>query len=154
MKKIIIGGIIVVIGLFIWGRTLQEGNITYFKETPVACLPNGHQNIAVHIHPRLSIVVDGESEIIPANVGITDTCMSEIHTHDASGEIHVETVTASRLSELTLADFFVVWNKSVEREGYTLEIRQDGIVQDRVEDAALIDGSQIEFIYTSIAGDI
>lgn len=136
-------------GLLVWGMSNRENTVTYFKNTDVACLPNGHQNLAFHIHPKMRITVDGVPEVIPANIGITNTCMSEVHTHDATGEIHVESVNGERLQYLTLKHFFDVWGVSPEREGYTLEMYLDGQKKESLTDIPLIDHSLIEFKYTS-----
>lgn len=154
MKKILlfIGVPILILVLMVWGKTAQNGALVMIEGTNVACLPNGHQQLAIHIHPVLTIVVDGESEVIPANIGIVGTCMAELHTHDTTGVIHVETATQERFTQITFADFFDVWGRSVEREGYDLEIRYDGAVVDTIIDVPLEDNGQIELLYTSIEG--
>ena len=61
-----------------------------------------------HIHPVLKIVINGQPQEIPADIGIKPNCMNSLHTHDATGIIHVE---ASEKRDFTLADFFAVWDK-------------------------------------------
>lgn len=140
---------VILIGLIIWGSSLQNKNIQKFGETDIACLTNGHQRIVDHIHPTLKITVDGEQEVIPANIGITQDCMPEIHTHDGTGGIHVESFLPGRVSEFNLSHFFLVWDKNPEREGFDLEILQDGEVKDSISDVKMIDHSAIELKYTS-----
>lgn len=152
MQKILIISLIataMLIGLLVWASTNRTTNFVTFEDTDIACLANGHQSIFAHIHMGLEITVDDQPEIIPANVGINSTCMSELHTHDETGEIHVETVSVGRLDELTLTDFFAVWNKSSEREGYTLEITQDGEIINSVEEVKFRDGSVVKMSYIS-----
>lgn len=158
MNKNTTGYIIVILfvaalGALIWSGQ-REKPLIFFQDTNVACLPNGHQDIEVHIHPELSIFVDGELEIIPANIGIEGVCMAEIHTHDVSGIIHVETADRQRLSQITLQDFFTVWGEEVEREGFALEILQDGELKESVDGVELIDGSDIVFNYTSLEAEV
>ena len=43
---------------------------------------------------------------MPAGIGIGDRLLSPLHTHDASGVIHVESTTVRSYS---LAEFFAVW---------------------------------------------
>jgi len=151
-KRIIfgLGAVIVLGGLLYWSSSFQSNaRLVFVEGTDVACLPNGHQQIALHIHPTLSITVDGEPETIPANVGVTSQCMAEIHTHDSSGAVHIETTTASRLSQLSFADFFEVWEQPVEREGYDLLITVDGNPVDSLNDVPLEDGRLITLAYTS-----
>lgn len=147
---LVIGLPLVILSLFVWGRTLQShAPLTMVEGTNVACLVNGHQQLALHIHPNLRVTVDGEQERIPANIGITNTCMAEIHTHDASGQIHVETVNQERFDSLTFADFFDVWGQPLERDGYNLQILFNGEEKASAADIPLEDGSVIDLIYTS-----
>lgn len=138
-----------IVGLLIWGTSVKKGDITYFKDTELACLSNGHQILAEHIHPVISITVDGEPEAIPANIGILDDCMSEIHTHDESGTIHAESFQRGRIANFNLTHFFKAWDKNIQRSGYDLKIMQDGVLKESPEDVKYIDHSQIELIYTS-----
>jgi hypothetical protein len=140
---------LVIGGFLVWAMSARNNTIAYFKDTDVACLINGHQNLAFHIHPKMAITVDGTPEVLPANIGITDTCMSEVHTHDITGEIHVESFDAERLQYLTLQHFFDVWGVSPERDGYILEIYLDGQKKESVSDIPFIDHSLIELKYTS-----
>ncbi len=43
-----------------------------------------------HWHTQLSITSGGNPVTIPANIGITATCLEVLHTHDTSGLIHIE----------------------------------------------------------------
>jgi len=147
---ITLAGTVVLIGILGWvGSSTKNTPITFFKDTHIACLTNGHQRIAEHVHPILTITVDGQNEVIPANVGIDGLCMSELHTHDATGTLHAESVDPGKIQQYTLADFFGVWDKNVERDGYELHITQDGETKESIEDVALIDHSVIELTYTS-----
>jgi hypothetical protein len=62
----------------------------------------------LHIHPRLRIVVNGKEEKIPTNIGLSFGCERAVHTHDTTGEIHVE---PNYPRDFTLGDFFAVWGK-------------------------------------------
>ncbi len=68
----------------------------------------GHTNLALHIHQDLKIIIDGKEETIPPNIGIAPNIMRPIHTHDATGELHVE---GQCKRDFTLGDFFVIWDK-------------------------------------------
>lgn len=151
MNTKIIWGIVAlaIVGLFVWGGTSSRDTQT-FAGTDVPCLPNGHQSLADHIHPQLSIWVDGEPEVIPANVGISSSCMAEVHTHDSSGELHVESAYRGNIDDLRLPDFFAVWGKSIDRDGFDAEIRVGGDVVENPEEVKFRDREQIEIRYTSI----
>ena len=151
-KKLLlfVGIPVVVIALFVWNTSLQKDRpLTFFKDTNVACLVNGHQQLAIHVHPIVTISVDGEQEQLPANIGIEGPCMSEIHTHDGTGTLHVETFTRDRFDGLSFTDFFTVWGQSLEREGYTLTIMVDGVAVASADDVPFEDGARIDLIYTS-----
>jgi hypothetical protein len=60
----------------------------------------------LHVHQHLDVFVNGKRVIVPAGIGIGERFISPLHTHDASGVIHVE--SASRRS-YSLAEFFAVW---------------------------------------------
>jgi hypothetical protein len=63
--------------------------------------------LAFHIHQHLDIYVDGKKEPVPQFIGIDDgSFITEIHTHDTAGIIHVESATKQ---PYTLGQFFGVW---------------------------------------------
>lgn len=99
-------GIVVLVfaGLFYSVRSTVGGSNTI---DGIACLPNGHQSLAQHIHPELRILEDGIEKAPPANVGITQSCMRWLHTHEANGVIHLETPDTRTL---TLSQFMSVWS--------------------------------------------
>jgi sulfur carrier protein ThiS len=66
-----------------------------------------------HIHPVLKITLLGKIQEIPANIGVTSLCMNAVHTHDASGVLHVESPVKK---DFTLGDFFAVWQKPFTKE--------------------------------------
>jgi hypothetical protein len=60
----------------------------------------------LHTHQHLDVFVNGKHLIVPAGIGIGEGFISPLHTHDASGVIHVESTTVRSFS---LAEFFAVW---------------------------------------------
>lgn len=64
----------------------------------------------LHWHPELTIFLKGQQQEIPANVGI-GTVHNPIHTHDASGVIHLEFEGLVTIDDLRLGQFFQAWNK-------------------------------------------
>src|SRR5713226_790895 len=65
-----------------------------------------HKNIAFHIHMTLEIYILGKKQVIPANAGIPKGCMHIIHTHDKTGELHIE---SPYYHQFHLKDFFTIW---------------------------------------------
>lgn len=65
------------------------------------------EGTAVHIHQHLDLYVDGRKVPVPAGIGIDPAVgFAPLHTHDASGVIHVESPTARTY---TLGELFAVW---------------------------------------------
>jgi hypothetical protein len=61
----------------------------------------------LHIHQHLDIFVNGKHEPVPQGIGIYDgQFLTELHTHDAAGIVHVESPTARNFD---LGQFFGVW---------------------------------------------
>jgi len=60
----------------------------------------------LHIHQHLDVFAHGKRVVVPAGIGIAEQFISPLHTHDASGVIHVESPTVRSFS---LAEFFGLW---------------------------------------------
>lgn len=106
-----------------------------------------------HIHPYLQIIVNGQQKEIPAEVGISNSCMNPLHTHDNTGKIHVE---SPEKRDFTLADFFAVWKKTFTKdqildykadETHTIRQTINGIETKGFENTILHDGDQIIIYY-------
>lgn len=69
----------------------------------VACA----STVAYHIHALLSIYRDGSRLALPGSVGRA-ACNYEMHTHDGSGVVHIETDVAK---VFTLGQFFALWGQ-------------------------------------------
>jgi hypothetical protein len=65
---------------------------------------------AMHIHSLLDIYVHGQKTPVPANIGIErgglGQVLSPLHTHDATGIVHIE---SARPQKFDLGQFFDVW---------------------------------------------
>jgi hypothetical protein len=61
-----------------------------------------------HTHQHLDLFVDGERAAVPAGIGIDTTAgiIAPVHTHDATGIIHVESPV---VRAFTLGEVFDVW---------------------------------------------
>jgi hypothetical protein len=70
--------------------------------------PLGQEGTVVHIHQHLDLFVNGTKVTVPALIGISQNqgFLSDLHTHDTTGVMHVESATASQYS---LGQFFGVW---------------------------------------------
>lgn len=76
---------------------------------PAGTVPCGPKEVFVrHAHAHLAFIVRGQTRDLPEHIGITATAICWLHTHDASGIIHIE---AGDTRALTLGDFFSVWGQ-------------------------------------------
>lgn len=137
---VIVGAVILVLGgLFALPR-LNRSSVT----TSVPCLiPN--LPLVLHIHPELEIEVNGVKEFIPDDVGISGICERAIHTHDSTGQIHVE---AQAVRDYILQDFFDVWAKKIDREGYEVRMTVDETDSTEYGKLLLKDGQKIKLSYS------
>ena len=64
--------------------------------------------LKLHIHQRMALLVNGKFAYIPPGIGIDEHVkfIAELHTHDSSGIIHVESPV---VRDYTLGEFFDVW---------------------------------------------
>ncbi len=94
---------------------------------PFSCLRA--EGDAQHIHPYLRIVINGQPVTIPAFIGFRalpggGACLEPVHTHDASGIVHIE--SPSPTQTYTLADFFTIWRatyNTVDIQGTRYPVR-------------------------------
>src|SRR3989338_8457948 len=108
--------IIVIIAVFI-------GFVLLFRNTSQSKNTSGVPQQPVHWHPNLKIIIRGEKQLIPPNIGInignnidnqiSGMRMSPVHTHESDGTIHLENSRPWLKPEtLTLGYFFEVWGKN------------------------------------------
>ena len=117
MKNKTIWSVVIIIifigGIFWWSNYT---GITQTENQEDTISRNG-----IHWHPELTIIVKGEKQIIPANIGIgqqyssyptfdTGMRMTAIHTHDDvnQGIVHFEFGGVVRKSDLTLGKFLAI----------------------------------------------
>lgn len=108
-----------------------------------------------HIHPNLTIIINGQKQEIPPNIGINITCMNSIHTHEGGGVIHVESPIQR---DFTLSDFFAVWDKPFDSQNilsfqtddtHTIVVSVNGEIVDTFENTVLRDKDNIVISYQS-----
>ena len=130
-------------------------------------VPGGGANGPMHVHPWLTITIVGQSATaVPANIGIDPSLwhdhsldgygmmasMAPLHTHDASGMIHVES-TVTR--DYTIGEFFRIWGESFDATqvlghpavaGHKVWMVVDGAVMDPTYSLVFRDGMRIQII--------
>jgi len=116
ISLVVVAILIGTIGYAVYALTQSKGDGNF----PFPCLA---EITTVHVHPWLQIVVNtgtnNATVQIPAAIGILDpqfntagvaiggSCFEPMHTHDASGIIHVEAASVS--NQYTLDAFFTIW---------------------------------------------
>ena len=84
------------------GLAYLQQNLPYLQLNQLTA-----EGTALHIHQHLDVFVDGTQVTVPAEIGIYGTqFITEVHTHDTSGIIHVESPTIKTFS---LGQFFGEW---------------------------------------------
>lgn len=70
--------------------------------------------MAQHIHAHLDVIVNGRPVPVPADIGVdpTNGQMSALHTHDATGLVHVE--SSDPIGRHTLGQLFNQWNVALD----------------------------------------
>src|ERR1700730_6217083 len=87
----------------------------------------GSESLVFHIHPWVRIIINGQNVSIPGAIGIVNplpegnskwgevyggsssSSFEPVHTHDASGILHIESPTNTNY---TLGQFFQIWAAS------------------------------------------
>ena len=121
ISVIVVAILVGTIGYGVYALTQSKGGGNF----PFPCAA---EVVSIHVHPWLQIFIatgtgGNVSVHIPAAVGILDpqfttsggeqvavggSCFEPMHTHDASGIIHVEAPSVS--SQYTLGAFFTIWD--------------------------------------------
>ena len=91
--------------------------------------------MVMHIHPQLSVKVNGQPIIVPEKIGIDNSLykdhsldrfgvqgISPLHTHDSKGTMHVE---SSVNRDYTLGEFLDVWG-GLDTNGKTVKATVNG----------------------------
>lgn len=112
------------IGVLVWRDNAGNDTLTQAQQVVdanygpvdgVYCSAN--EQSVYHIHAYLKIYIDGTNVPLVANTGIAPmgvtsnanvTCLYWLHTHDASGVIHIESPTTKIY---TLSQFFDIWQQ-------------------------------------------
>lgn len=109
----------------------------------------------LHWHSELVIVIKGQKQEIPANIGI-GAVHQGMHTHDGSGTIHLEMKGLVRKADITLGRFFEIWGKQLTSSCIlefcngvdgSMKMSVNGNENHEFADYHLQDGDKIEIRY-------
>ena len=75
------------------------------------------EGFATHTHSQLNVSVNGSPKEVPALIGIDTESghIAVLHTHDASGLVHVESPTTK--DSYTLGQFLTLWGMPADAAG-------------------------------------
>ena len=104
-KKLFI--IILVIGVVVGGGYFYFSNAEFEQIDESQIISRS----GIHWHPDLSIYINGIPQTIPANLGMAGRRRATMHTHDITGEIHVEPSGLVTIDSITIGKFFEIWKK-------------------------------------------
>ena len=152
---IIIGIFGAVILLLWWGFSSLSQESKACKTDPVSEINIGsHENLALHVHSDLKIIIDSKQQIIPSNIGVLPGILRPVHTHDATGEIHME---GKCPREYSLGEFFELWGRTFDKEcifdrcttNGTLTMSVNGKENAEFQNYIMHDKDEILITYTS-----
>ena len=140
-----LGMALILVGANLWqsSEPIEEDN-----RILEVCLQDHSQNM-LHYHATLSIVIRGESQMIPADSGVIPGCMRGIHTHDDTGKLHIETPEAM---EARLEHFFQIWEQpftstqlldATVGDGESISLTVNGEFVDDPRNHILADGQEL-----------
>ncbi|MES2994678.1 MAG: hypothetical protein V4681_01430 [Patescibacteria group bacterium] len=148
--------ILILVGVWFASASTRGGMKTDRTTREVALTCTTDMATEFHIHPVLTIYINGEQQLIPANVGIKAGCMMALHTHTPDGILHVE---SPEKRDFTLADFFAVWEKPfsstqifehVADDTHRVRMTVNGTEVSTFENTVLVDHDQIAIYYEAI----
>lgn len=146
---LILLGLVLTVGILIWGRFNQKSQI---EKTGNGELVSASD---LHWHPHIKIFVKGEERVIPANIGIGAAYvsdpqynsimgMTEIHTHDDSGKIHLEMAGPVTKDEIRTSNFLWIWGRKFPG---TARLTVNGLEIKEADFYLMQDNDQIEIKY-------
>ena len=108
--------------------------------------PNVIATNGLHWHAHLTIEVGTTTIAIPAGIGLGASEMA-LHTHDATGEIHMEFGGVVHKKDLTLGQFFKVWGKDMQSFGSDMSMTVNGTPNTEYGAYEMHDGDNIVLTY-------
>lgn len=131
-KKFVIVCILVALAIGISLVMITPSSPSY-KIPTSSSIPHDSMGM-MHIHPQLSLIINGNPVTIPANIGIDShlwnvhtldsygmTGMAPLHTHTTDGVIHVESY---KDQGYTLGQFLDIWGMPLDN--YNVKVTVDG----------------------------
>ena len=115
--------LVAIIGGLIWGNKIWSQSIKNSQAKKVEASGDLISMEGIHWHPELTITIKGEKQVIPNNIGMgmqftgypqydPMMMMTNMHTHDDSGQLHWEVMKGPvKKEDVKLSQFFAIWGK-------------------------------------------
>ncbi len=100
----------------------------------------------LHWHPELTIYVKGVKQEIPSGVGL-GIVEQNVHTHDATGQVHLEFLGQVLKDNVKLGTFFKVWGKDMRFFGTNMKMTVNGEENTEYGNYVMHDKDKIELRY-------
>lgn len=128
--------------------------ITLLFLSTMPSVPSSSNKMVLDNHATLNVTYNGQTQLVPQNIGIAENPllygdhsldmygmegMSPLHTHDASGTIHVESNTKR---DFTLGEFLDIW-KGLDVNDKTVQATVNGNRVSDFRNIILNDGDSI-----------
>lgn len=134
MKYVYIGFAIIVLGLLGWSA---------FARTNDPTIVSTH---GLHWHSTLTIEVGTTTVPIPSGIGLGGSEMA-IHTHDSTGQIHMEFAGVVHESDLELHHLFDEWGRPMDSFGSKMTMTVNGATSTAYGSYVMHDGDTIVLRY-------
>lgn len=129
---------VLILGLLIWGGVAwynaAHAPVKYTQPASgksvdgIACMTSEGQ--VDHYHMDLQLYVNGQPQALPAGIGIVEpagsqgpalgtgspACLYALHTHDATGIVHIESPVSNHV--YTLGNVFDIWGQSLSQTSF------------------------------------
>lgn len=109
IRKLLCGAMVIFFMLMV-GMRIEAG------ATPIECMKEGEPAFHYHVDVSLVLINDDLEKVVPLNIPPSlgfksDSCVLEIHTHDNSGKLHIESTIAEKV--FTVSDLFKYMEKEL-----------------------------------------
>lgn len=113
LLPIVVGGLLVVAAVIVIVVSARSGSGGTAGATIAGVPCQTSEQLSVHYHAHLAILIDGTEATLPGGIGIDQAtqCLYWIHTHSADGVIHIEAPKAAAARKFNLGDFFDIWKQ-------------------------------------------
>ena len=110
----------------------------------------------IHIHPQLTILINGERQVVSGNIGLVGNIQAGVHTHATDGVLHFEKAGVVLQDDLRLDEFFDSWGEQFNSECIldscngpdgTVRMTVNGRENSEFENYIVRDGDSIEIRY-------